>query len=152
MRIIKTKVYTFDELSDRAKERAREWMREFALDFDWWEPVYEDAARIGLKLTGFDLDRSLHATGDLTVSVGECARRIINEHGKECDTYKLARDYYKQKHVGAPMSEEDFTHDLLECYAQMLQREYEYRLSDEAIDEDIKANEYTFTADGTREG
>ena len=32
-------VYQFNELSDRAKERAREWYREGALDYDWWENV-----------------------------------------------------------------------------------------------------------------
>ena len=28
-------LYTFDELSDAAKEKAREWYRSVALDHDW---------------------------------------------------------------------------------------------------------------------
>lgn len=37
MRIIETKVYTFDELNDRAKEKAREWFRRdvFTNSCDW---------------------------------------------------------------------------------------------------------------------
>ena len=42
--------FTFDELSARAKDRARDWWRESAMQDDWWEQVYEDAAEIGLQL------------------------------------------------------------------------------------------------------
>ena len=37
-------VYLFNELSDYAKEKAREWYREGALDYEWWDSVYEDVA------------------------------------------------------------------------------------------------------------
>lgn len=40
--IIETTVYRLDELDDSAKERARAWYREGALDHDWYEFVYED--------------------------------------------------------------------------------------------------------------
>ncbi len=45
-----TTVYTYDELSDKAKERARDWYREGNLDYDWWDSVYEDAATRGQEL------------------------------------------------------------------------------------------------------
>ena len=47
-------VYKFSELSDSAKERAREWYREGNLDYDWWDSSFEDFARIA-KLLGVDL-------------------------------------------------------------------------------------------------
>jgi hypothetical protein len=50
-RTMETMVFHFDELSDKAKEKARDWYREGALDHDWWDSVYEDAAEIA-KLTG----------------------------------------------------------------------------------------------------
>jgi len=46
---------TFDQLSDRAKEKARENERRHMLDYDWWDCVYEDAARIG-SLMGIEID------------------------------------------------------------------------------------------------
>lgn len=49
-------VYSFDELSDRAKERARDKYREHALDDGWWEHVYEDADIIA-KLMGIEIAR-----------------------------------------------------------------------------------------------
>lgn len=38
-----TTVYTFAELSDRAKEKARDAYREGNLDYEWWDGVYTDA-------------------------------------------------------------------------------------------------------------
>jgi hypothetical protein len=40
MRTIELKVYTFDELSEQAKEKARKWYRNEIQDFDW---MYDDA-------------------------------------------------------------------------------------------------------------
>lgn len=55
-RVIETTVFKFAELSDEAKEKAREWFREGALDHDWWDCVYDDAATCA-KLMGIDLDQ-----------------------------------------------------------------------------------------------
>jgi len=35
-------VYTFDELKKDARERARTWWREGALDHEWWDHVYDN--------------------------------------------------------------------------------------------------------------
>lgn len=58
-------VYSFDELSDSAKEKARDWFRQGNLDHDWWEFVYEDAATIA-EMLGIDLRQrpvKLHGGG-----------------------------------------------------------------------------------------
>src|SRR6476619_4611231 len=54
--IVEHTLYKFDELSDAAKERAREWFREGALDYDWWDFIYEDAARMA-NILGIDLNQ-----------------------------------------------------------------------------------------------
>ena len=41
-RVIEITVYTIDELSDAAKEKARAWYRESCLDYEWYDFVYED--------------------------------------------------------------------------------------------------------------
>ena len=38
-----TTVYQFPELSDAAKEKAREWYRTDHPDWEWWDGVYEIA-------------------------------------------------------------------------------------------------------------
>lgn len=52
-RTVSKEVYEFNELNERAKEKAREWWREGALDHEWWEHVLEDAKRM-LAFLGFD--------------------------------------------------------------------------------------------------
>jgi hypothetical protein len=47
-------IYTFDELSDAAKERARQWWREGHDQAEWWDAVYEEAARMA-DMLGIDL-------------------------------------------------------------------------------------------------
>lgn len=48
--------FSFAELSDRAKERAREKWRESAMDYSWWGSTYEDADTIA-GLLGIDIPR-----------------------------------------------------------------------------------------------
>ena len=49
-------VWFFNELSDRAKEKARDWYREGALDYDWYDSVYEWAEQAG-KYLGIDVNQ-----------------------------------------------------------------------------------------------
>lgn len=55
MHTITTTVYTFDELNDKAKEKAREWFREGNLDYEWWDSLYEDADTCA-RLIGIEID------------------------------------------------------------------------------------------------
>lgn len=141
-------VFSYDELSEDAKEKALEKFYDLNVSFDWWEYLYEDAERIGLKITEFDLGRGHYARGKLLKSVGEVCAAILAEHGKTCETFKLAEEYYRRKRENRPFDEEEFRDLLLEEYVTLLDREYEYQTSREAIEEGIRANEYEFTEDG----
>jgi hypothetical protein len=56
MQVIETPVFTFDELSDEAKEKARDWFREgVSQEAFWAESVIEDFGRI-CDLIGITLD------------------------------------------------------------------------------------------------
>lgn len=55
MRTIEQTVYTFAELSDSAKEHARNEYREHNLDHDWWDSVYDDTKTTG-ALFGLRID------------------------------------------------------------------------------------------------
>lgn len=54
MRTKTINLYQFDELDDRAKERARDWYRAGGFDYEWWDYIYDDANTIAAAL-GFDL-------------------------------------------------------------------------------------------------
>lgn len=54
MRIAEKTLYKYEELSDRAKQRARECCLEDGLDPSWWEYLYEDFARVA-EILGISL-------------------------------------------------------------------------------------------------
>lgn len=56
MRTETIELYTFEELSEEAKEAAREWYRDGGLDYKWWDSVYDCAKEVGAAL-GIDIDR-----------------------------------------------------------------------------------------------
>ena len=62
MRIKQTKVYQYDELSDKAKEKARDWYREGDCDYTYWsESVIDDAATIA-EFLGLDINQTAYKT------------------------------------------------------------------------------------------
>jgi hypothetical protein len=172
MKKVTITLYTFNELNEQAQKKAIEKLSDINVSFDWWESTYDDAKNIGLKLTGFDLDRNKHAKGDFIDSAELCAEEIMEEHGDESDTYKLASTFLADLNflnIDLEKAEQEkgnsdecytiqgkiddlkaqFLSDLLEEYATMLQKESEYLQSEQAIKETIEANDYTFEEDGT---
>jgi hypothetical protein len=167
MRTIETKVYQFEELSEKAQEKAIQNLCGIKVDnLEWWEFVYEDAKDIGLKITGFDIDRNRRATGEFIQDAIYTAEKIKIEHGEQCQTFKTACNfldefipiatkweeenagfYFLNENLGDEMIQEFLT-SLLEDYFILLQKEYEYQTSSEAIKETILCNEYEFTEDG----
>ena len=161
-------VYTFDELDDEAKEKAIEGFYDLNVDYEWWDFTYEDAADIGLKITGFDIYHH-QITGELTEYADNVASAIMEKHGAETGTYKLANRFLLEMDIYVDgeraKNREDYTDEdyeeefwdystqeflraLLEEYLSMLRQEYEYLTSEEAIIDTIRANEYEFTKDG----
>jgi hypothetical protein len=174
MRTIKTKVYKFAELSEEAKKEAIEVCQEYNLDYDWYQFTYEDAEQAGIKIQGFDIDRGSYCDIKFIDGPTECARLIINNHGKTCGTFKTAQKFLsdyeelvkkfsdgKRTDIVEEGKEYDFDteaddlcdefkKDIAEDYLIILRQNYEYRSSEEAIKETIEANEYEFTKDGKR--
>lgn len=168
MRTAQVYYYKFDELSDKAKERALDWWRQGALDYDWFDCVYEDASRVGIRITGFDTGRGCEITGEFNGTAEETAEKIIAEHGEGTDTAAEARDYQKTLAEFMATAEKDedgelatwglaadkedidrgFLRAVLESYLATLREEAEYLQSDEVGEDELIANEYEFTEDG----
>ena len=219
-----TTVYTFDELSDRAKESARQWFREGMQTPDDWgaDTVLDDVARMGailgieirtrpVKLMGGgtrnepnvyycvgDRDHGFSFAGHYYYAKGSVANikkeapaDWTNSDGTKGHSdsnatlhdiaVRLAdvqrRNFYKvsastshaNRNFGGfgmdidvesdgpvALSDDDrqAVNDALVDFAnwaeKQLEREWEYRNSDEAVDDDIRANEYEFTEKGER--
>lgn len=199
MKIIETKVYKFDELSDKAKEKAREWWRR-AQDGDnfWSECVIEDAKEIG-KLLGIDID-NIYWSGFCSQGDGACftgtwrssslkpgavkefapkdteLHRIASVFEEQAKAYPFStfhvthRGHYQHQYctefdfrvtdnddneVEAPNIEEELTaaaRDFMAWIYATLEKEWEYQNADDQVDDNIKANEYTFEENGHRFG
>lgn len=167
MRIAKVIVFPYSELSEKAKEKVMSKFGDINVDYEWWDSLCEDALNIGLKIDAFDLDRNSHVVGHFIESPEDVANNIFREHGKSCDTYATAQDYllelsdledkcytdhadeeYPEDFLDTEDINKEFLRSLCEDYRIMLQKEYEYRLSREAVEESIIANEFEFTEDG----
>lgn len=161
MKTITINLYTFEELSEEAKQKAINSLADINTDFEWWDFIYEDAERVGIKITGFDLDKS-SISAIFLLSPPEVAENIIKEHGNACESYKTAKAFLIELEAltgqypniaDAPEDkieelEDEFRDEILQDYRIMLQAELEYKTSTEAIIETINANEYTFEANG----
>jgi hypothetical protein len=168
MKEIKVKVYSFNELSDDAKEKAIQSLSDVNVDYRWWNDIYEDATDIGLKITSFDLDRNRHAEGAFLLSANEVAQNILNSHGEDCETFKTATTFLKEwqpifaDYVDEESDsfeshesedellelEDEFLNSILEDYSIILQNEAEYLQSEESIIETIEANGFVFLKNG----
>ncbi|PIO99493.1 antitoxin of toxin-antitoxin stability system [Pleomorphomonas carboxyditropha] len=212
-KVIETTVYQFDELSDAAKEKARDWYREGSFGYDWYDSVYEDFRRVaeilGLHLKtrtvrlyggGTRQEPCLWFRGFWSQGDGACfetfysfrkeaPRRIRNYAPQDTELHRITdalqsvqrRNFYQlhaeASHRGHYYHEycmaisverdsptrQDMTagaeevmiealRDLARWLYRQLEREYDYLTSDEAVDEAITANEYTFTEAGRRFG
>ncbi|HZK70619.1 MAG TPA: hypothetical protein VFD03_03735, partial [Clostridia bacterium] len=117
---------------------------------------------IGLNILEFDLDRSYFVKGEFINSAPETAEKIIQEHGKNCETYKTAKEFLNDLNELTSKSdniedvneddfknlEDEFLKSLCEDYRIILTQEYEYQTTKESIIETIEANEYDFDEDG----
>jgi len=166
MRTIELKIYSFSELSEEAQQKAISKQCGInVINVEWWDNLYEDAKEIGLKITSFDLDRNRHAKGEFILSANEVAENIIKNHGDIFgSTYKTAQNFIEEWNplfhayeTGGENTDLEgdindlkacFLNSLLEDYSILLQNEYEYLQTDEAIKDTIEANEYEFTEEG----
>ncbi len=162
MKTITINLYSFEELSKEVQQKVLERLYDINVSYDWYEYEFEDAANVGLKLTEFNLDRANFCKGAFIQSAEATAEDIIENHGKDCETYKAAIEFQKaynaieikvtdeyEKDGEFEDLKDEFLKTLLEEYLIILKKEYEYRTSKEAIIETINSNDYTFEANGT---
>lgn len=93
--VVKTEVFTFEELSEEAKQNAIELNAGFNVEYDWWDCTFDDAKNIGLEIEAFDAHR-MTISGALSESVYDVCILIAADHDESCDTHKLATGYIEE--------------------------------------------------------
>lgn len=205
-REITSTVYKFDELSDSAKEHARDWWRELESQDSDWSCMYDDFEQIA-KILGITFDThavkligggtrydsniywsGFSSQGDGACFEGsyeynlDCARKIrqyapqdeklhaiadglvaiqkkhfykltakTKHSGHYYHAYSMDVDVYKGDYETDAETAETVTElmrDFADWMYRQLEKEYEYRMEDEQVDENIRANEYEFDEQG----
>lgn len=170
-RTVRIKLYYYLDLTEEAKIKALEHFADINVDYNWWEFIYKDCEEIGCEIKSFDLDKR-DCKIEFNNSCNEVSALIILNHGEECNTYKLAKDFvtdwnnlvlkYSDSINTDKVSEDNidifdieadelenvFKKAISEDYLSILRKEYEYRISREAIEETIVCNCYEFTSNG----
>tara|TARA_Y100001951_G_scaffold105320_1_gene121876 strand:+ start:530 stop:1012 length:483 start_codon:yes stop_codon:yes gene_type:complete len=157
MRVIETKAYQFEELDEQTKEKAIYNYRYISVeDSFWYEFIKDDLISVGIELRSFDIDRASYAEIHIDYFFETC-EKIIETHGENCETYKIAERYIKEyneihQHIhdddAIECLDEEYQKEFSEEVLSMLRREYEYMTSDEYVIEMFEANEYEFTEEG----
>jgi hypothetical protein len=85
--------YTFAQLSDKAKENARNENRDWNVDEGWWDYTYEDAVRMGAML-GIEIGtRQRKTTVDIDINFqGFCSQ---GDHASFAGSYRCRPDAVK---------------------------------------------------------
>ena len=202
-------VFQFSELSDRAKEKARDWWRSCADQDTDNSCIFEDAAKCA-QLIGIDIRQSpvklmgggtryeptIYYSGFSSQGDGACfegsysyakgAAKAIREHapqdtvlhGIADELQAIQRKYFyrveaRMTHTGrsyhslcmavdvsladtSGYDEPECAEGVSQCMRDFaywiycrLEAEYEYRMSDEIVDDCIEANGYEFDEDGS---
>lgn len=134
MRTITLSIYTFDELSDKAKDKARDWMRDCSASVPYWPDEHHRSRQAALRAVQCLND------GDL-----EGWRGIIRQSRDwawtgYCDDGVLA--------ANADHSEIPSVDTVSLWYRKEWEDELEYQNKDEQIDESIRDNGFEFYSDG----
>jgi len=168
-KIIKVKVFEYDDLSDEVKEKVLESFCDINVDYEWWDFMYEDFTRdlaeIGIKaaLFSWDMGRGSFFYAERPLVVDERkllkwagwdlrtreARDIIDYNDLSIDTQHFAggRAYnYFPNNEGLTGALNLKYRDFL----SQLRCQYDYLTSRKSIEETIRANEYTFLEDGSQ--
>lgn len=176
MRIIETEAFQFNELGEKAKQKAIENNFYINVDYDWWDCLYREMEECGIKIKSFDLGRRRSCSIEFIDDAQDVAEKILEIWGHhsalysdDCKQFLKDRDELVKKYgtgndVDGYKVDEDkedefdqemddlyyyFRNDMQQNILHALDEGYEYLTSEEAIIDTIEANEYEFTKDGS---
>ena len=154
MQVIEIKVYSFDELNDQAKEKAREWYRA-NIDYLWFDEARQSLTafcdHFGVKVKDYSIgDSSGYVRTDATnenfrgVKLSEQNRDAMPT-GLWLDCELFAHFYDEFKRTGNAKGAFD---DALYNFTRAVRDDLESFYWGEGVDETIEANAWTFTETG----
>ena len=155
MEIVEVKIYSFEELSEDAKDTARDWLRN-GLEYPWWDESKGSIRAFVEHFGGQMLDWSLGERGRDYVKTD-----ITPENFRGLKLKDFKPDYmptgfcFDSNLWGTSHKEWKQTGDPAYAFQQAIEdalcaiaRDVEWQSTDECLDETLKLNDYRFTEEG----
>lgn len=156
MRTMTISVFQFSELSEEAKEKAREWMRE-GYEYPWFKESIDSVQAFcdafGVRITDYELSdyRPSFIDTDATkenfrgVKLKSIDRdQMPTGYCLDCDLWMTFYDQFKRTGDALYAFKE-----AIDAAVDAIVADIRYCYTDEAIDELIEINEYEFLEDGS---
>jgi hypothetical protein len=180
MKTITIQAYTFDELSDSAKQKARDWFREASAGDDWWsESAIDEAVEQG-QLLGIDFDLQprknmkgeplpgkpkIWWSGFYSQGDGACfegtwrasqvkADKVADGWGEDPATTEIKRIASEFERIARAYPESSFHVTHRDCYCHEHSVDFDFQFPDDNEGEDWpedKRKEYDKTCDDLKE-
>lgn len=155
METIEIQVYTFNELDDTAKEKARDWYRD-GLEYPWFSEAIDSIRafcnhfNVGLlnwQLGSYGNDYIKTSATNANfrgVKLADIDReQMPTGYSLDCDLWHEFHDQFKRTGDAKYAFEQ-----ALEAAMSAIRRDIDYQYTDEAIDEILIFNEYRFLKSG----
>jgi hypothetical protein len=158
MRVIEKEVFTYEELSDSAKNEARAWWTDQGVEYCWWKDGFDSIKafcdHFGVNIVNYEVGAFSYSwmktNADNSHFRGLKLKDFDPNHMPTgyCVDSTLWNAFYKTwKFTGSPLSA---FNDAIDEAIQDIRADWEYQYSDEAIEEMLIINEYEFTESGKR--
>jgi hypothetical protein len=155
MRTIETTIYTFDELSNKAKERAIQQHRQ-CVEYPWFSECLDSlktfCSEFGVKVTDYTLSDCYRASISTDATPKHFRGVKLSGFNREamptgfcfdCDLRYTFHDEFKR--TGDAFYA---FNDALQTFLISVKKDIEWNYSDEAITELLEINDYEFTEEG----
>jgi hypothetical protein len=155
MRIIETTIYTFDELSDEAKEKAIQQHRQ-SVEYPWFSECLDSLKafcdEFSIKVTDYTLSDCYRASISTDATSKHFRGLKLSSFDREfmptgfcfdCDLRYTFHDEFKRTGDAYHAFE-----TAIEAFLSAVRKDIEWHYSDEYITEHIEINGYEFTEDG----
>lgn len=156
MRTEQVIIYTFDELNDAAKDKAREWYRQ-SLDYPWWsesnDSIKAFCDEFGVSIKDYSIGAFSHSYIETDVENSNFRGLKLKNVKRDnmptgyCIDCELWETFYDDfKRTGNALYAFNEAIDAAVC---SIVADAEYQYTDESVEEMLTINEYEFTEDGS---
>lgn len=147
MKTIEIKLYEFNELSDKAKEKSVEQVRELRWEYDWSGEALSSLDNflneLGARMTDYSIDWENPNNSYVKVD----SSSVDFDFEFESDDYSLT-GYCMDYPLVKTWNETKDIQDSIYAWLIDCANDYEYQISDEGIVDFIDCNNYEFTEEG----